>query len=332
MMVSDSEELNDFLTYTNIFSKYIKDYVNATITTEQADTSYCSSVSNKLSCGSEFFETCQQIANFVKNSTDASNTDKIDEQCIYLNYKVNDEMYRIKDISENTTGFYYYFIEEYESHFDFLKKCKIYIKHIDEKTFGNLKKIHELYHNLNIFITNGKSADNCKDLHNAAQLYEDHMGSCRKSNKNNFCRALHNFHHRCFSYINDVTSNCPDVAKTSLFTLGEKVYSEDSDTDGASFNEEEEEEDDDDMDGLVSGSPHNLLIAFAIMLAISFTLYILYRFSPFGSWLRPHIRKGKRNLNMLYQKALNLFNKNRHEELNSPNSIFNMQYYSSQND
>ncbi|SBS82033.1 PIR Superfamily Protein [Plasmodium ovale curtisi] len=328
-MVSDAEEQNDFLTCTNIFSKYITDYVNATITTEHADTSYCSSVSYILSSGSEFFETCQQIANFVKNSTDASNSDKIDEQCIYLNYKLNAEMYRIKNISENTSGFYYYFINEYEKYLDFLNKCNKNIKHIDKETFGNLEKVYELYHKLNIFITNSKSAENCKDLDNTAQLYEDHMRSCRKSNKNNFCRALHNFQHRCFSYINDVTSNCPDVAKTSLFTLGAQVYSEDSDTDDAKF---DEEEDDDDMDGSISGSPHNLLIAFAIILVISFTLYILYRFSPFGSWLRPHIRKGKRNLNMLYEKALNLFNKNRHEELNSTSSLFNMQYYSSQND
>ncbi|SBT55084.1 PIR Superfamily Protein [Plasmodium ovale wallikeri] len=313
-MVSDAEEQNDFLTCTNIFSKYITDYVNATITTEQADTSYCTSISNILPDSSEFTETCKQIANFIKHSTDTSSTDKIDEPCIYLNYKLNAEVYKIKNDHENTSSIFDNFKREYEKHLDFLKKCNKNIKHIDKETFGNLEKIYELYHNLNIFITNSKSAENCKDLDNAAQLYENHMSSCRKSSDNDFCRALHNFHLRCFSYIGDVTSNCPEVSKTSLFKLGSHEFSEDIDTDDAAS----DEEDDDDIDDFGSASPHNFLIAFAII--------------PFGSWLRPHIRKGKRNLNMLYQKALNLFNKNRHEELNSPNSIFNMQYYSSQND
>lgn len=187
-------------------------------------------------------------------------------------------MYRIKNISENTSGFYDYFIEEYENHFDFLKKCKIYIKHIDEKTFGNLKKIHELYHNLNVFTTNSKSADNCKYLKNSAELYEEYVNSCVESSGNDFCRALHNFHLRCFSYIGDVTSNCPEVSKTSLFKLGSHEFSEDIDTDGAVS----DEEDNDGIDYFSSGSPHNLLIAFFIILIISFTLYILYRVKKYS--------------------------------------------------
>ncbi|SBS82070.1 PIR Superfamily Protein [Plasmodium ovale curtisi] len=74
-------------------------------------------------------------------------------------------------------------------------------------------------------------------------------------------------------------------------------------------------------------SAHTVIASLGIVLGLFVILLILYKFTPFGTWMRPQIRRFYRIWNNIKEKGYMLFSdKFESQEINSKNKRYNIAY------
>ncbi|CAG9480931.1 unnamed protein product [Plasmodium vivax] len=78
-------------------------------------------------------------------------------------------------------------------------------------------------------------------------------------------------------------------------------------------------------------SQNSVFIAFSIILVVSVTLFILYKFTPFGSFTRLKIHQNKKKFEKIQDRIHKIFRIHKHHLEDSNNNRFNMPYHPKQN-
>ncbi|KMZ82969.1 hypothetical protein PVIIG_05264 [Plasmodium vivax India VII] len=140
------------------------------------------------------------------------------KKCNFLNYKINDEVRKLKNGSYNNVDFYNRFINEYKTNaYDLKAICKKNIGYLDEDIFRKIEDLYKIYTRFNRFVLPSSSSDvsNCQDITDPVDIYNKHKGTCENDINKDFCVALDNFKNDYQTNIGKIITKCPN-AEVSL--------------------------------------------------------------------------------------------------------------------
>ncbi|SBT85603.1 PIR protein [Plasmodium malariae] len=138
--------------------------------------------------------------------------------------------------------------------------CEQYIKQIDKTTLTKFNELYDLYEKFNNFIKNvATQSVNCQSAQGCYDLYIRYYIECEESNSNEFCEELNNFREAYNKQMINVTA-CPNVPRI-LEPKKNYVF-------------------------FASLTTLTVLIA-------TFTLFLLYKFTPIKSWLYSRLQRKK---------------------------------------
>ncbi|SBS82068.1 PIR Superfamily Protein [Plasmodium ovale curtisi] len=319
--------------YYDAVSSFHKCEANFNSVTKKPDASHngvCKSISTSLQDDeSNLMTPCKRITMYLKYLNDKTTRVDIPLNCKYINYKLNDEVRKLENTSYEHSDLYSKWIAVYRSSpQDISTICKENMQHLDDVIFKKIQDLYNMYHKYNKYITTSGSSNSieCTEFTECVNSYNNYESICTKSSDKNFCNALDSFRIYYQSYSASVVSKC---IGTQVLLRSFQMSTED----GQSFIDGGElEEDDDYIDPFgLQYIGTNIFIMFTIIILLSFLFFILYRFTPFGYWLRPRIKNKIKILKIIYEKSTKLYRNTRNEEKDSLKDPINLQYHSMSN-
>ncbi|VUZ99633.1 PIR protein [Plasmodium vivax] len=193
----------------------------------------------------------------------------IDKACKFFYYWLYNIYFDEKKSSEDTFKLYSALLDIANPYYD-----DIYENHkikINENILKKLKDLDDMHENLNS-IKNKKAKDDnfCKCANDCANIYMTYQETCSESKEINFCHELEIIRGRYKNLVNTI-ENC-NAKKWLPSYIG--------------FNP------------VIS-----VLIPLVGILLISFSLFILYKFTPMYTWIRPQKRKMNKLGNSMYDST-----------------------------
>ncbi|SBT33134.1 PIR Superfamily Protein [Plasmodium ovale wallikeri] len=281
----------------------------------------CYNIENENSLDpNSFLVPCMNVATYI-NSTDK--TCPIENKtliCKYINYSIN-AFIRNNRVSKDKK---LKFIKAYQELFSELKECNNVIENMEDGIFAKVDDIYNMYNNYNKIITGVPStSSDCANANNCVNIYSKYQSICNQKLDDHFCNALRDYKNYYYSKIGSAYTACPNIITTlpSFDTMDESLGSQ-----VAVYDAPEEDDDTDEVPSDLIFIYLNALIIFSIILATSLILFILYKFTPFGIWIRPLLLRKKNIWNNICEKKLQLYDNTRHEQIKSQNEAFNLQY------
>ncbi|KMZ77331.1 hypothetical protein PVIIG_05301, partial [Plasmodium vivax India VII] len=139
--------------------------------------------------------------------------------------------------------------------------CKEQIKEIDINILNNVNDLIKLYENLYSSTLNeeGYTDEKCTNLGECFDLYKTKVELCRADTNEIFCKELENF----IIVYNKIRQNehpCTNIPNRLPHIRGITAAT-------------------------------NTLITFYVILVVPSVLFMTYKFTPFGTWIRRHILK-----------------------------------------
>ncbi|VUZ99670.1 PIR protein, partial [Plasmodium vivax] len=196
---------------------------------------------------------------------------------LYFNYMLKDAKNKYSFKCNNTEECYEKMIEQYindsKSGFDI---CKAYVKDFTNDTFVILNNLNTLYYNFLDKIVFANSNNPCDAAKECLKIYRPFSEICQKGNNKSFCKVLQNFQAQYNDQMNKVTI-CNEALKYLPSPYGTNMR-------------------------II------IISLFIITFAISAIIFILYKCTPCGSYIRPR----KKKLNKLWN------NEGRHLKLKYP--------------
>ncbi|VUZ99648.1 PIR protein, partial [Plasmodium vivax] len=284
-----------------------------------------------------FISDCSKIATYVKNYYSKLSIEKESDRCKYLNYSINDIVKNDENQKYNKEKF----VQAYSGLAKRLNKCESDIKVIEVSVLEKVKELSNIYYEFDKYlkVINKNETTDCQGLPNIVQLYLNDENRC-KGAMDKFCNAVEKF--KNYYHLKISEAKC----KNAVYTL-ESPLSLDHNK-HLSFEEGQKREDraeelEEGSRGQVMSdftpnqedfpemgqSKSTITTASSIILVMSSASFILYKFTPLGTWLRPLVqRKNKKTISM-YDEALRFNNNSSFQTNNSGNAEFNLQYHSS---
>ncbi|SBT55241.1 PIR Superfamily Protein [Plasmodium ovale wallikeri] len=236
-------------------------------------------------------EHCYEIAKYLQHIKDKGEDDT-EYRCKCLNYILNtDKKFNKLTGYEPSKLFKSY--KKLSSKFD---KCYLIIEHI--KNVDVLEKIRKLY-----------------DLNKAKNKLENSISS----NKDNISESAQKFVEYYRNSINDCSTYYNDDYCVELKGFEQYInqcMKSDKHTEAWEI-----------LKTLVPNDGTSIIVPFIMILGIPFFLYILYKFTPLGSWANTQIRKKIKMWNNLPENESELHIP-LHDQLNMENNKFNIKYHS----
>ncbi|CAI7724104.1 Plasmodium vivax Vir protein, putative [Plasmodium vivax] len=291
--------------------------------------SECNNIKNTFDQGNDdgkFFYPCLQIASFIKHLQEKDVTHDRNEYCQFLNYIINSEIKKIKNPHYENPEYYTKLINAYNTNGFSLKKiCEQTSEYISKDIVDKIRKIANIYSKFHNFLNTNDLSSNCEKFGECVQLYKDNKRSCDQQNNALFCSALEKF--RIYSSSqSSVIESCPKERGLLLLSTSQENS---DDADDLSISYEPPDIDETDLD--LGSTRNNLSIAFSILLVISSTMFIIYRFTPIGSWIRLKIYNRKKMFNNSQDEMFQLLQNNRNNSINSNDRGFNVTYHPERN-
>ncbi|SBT74309.1 Plasmodium vivax Vir protein, putative [Plasmodium ovale] len=286
----------------------------------------CSHIEQKNSLQSETFHIpCMKIATYMRDLENKFPVKDGKKHCIYMNYCINRVVKNNGKKGRNESKL----ILGYQNLTSELNICKEYIKHMDDDTFNKVQNIHDIYDEHRKFTNMLKSSTqpNCADFKKCIELYGSHKETCAQNTHKDFCEALQKFKEYHLLNMNLIVGKCNyrDVELPSLgLSFGSYHGDREDQVEWDAGNPDEET-----SHGMET-SNRIPLITFSIIFIISFTFFILYKFTPFGLWLFPRIKKMRKIfLNLVGEK--DMLKNSEIEELYTNNRAYNIKYNAEEN-
>ncbi|SBT55883.1 PIR Superfamily Protein [Plasmodium ovale wallikeri] len=210
------------------------------------------------------------------------------EGCIYLSYRLYKDLISVGN-HDYTTSKFHSKINVYDDTYD---ECDGLIEDINQDVFQKYENLISLYVQLGKILIPSKGPD-CVVAKNCADSYNNYVKECYKNTDDAFCNELENV--RTKYYETMITVTCPGVPKT-----------------------------------LPSTKPHNIaaiiITPLVILLIITFIIFILYKFTPYASWIDFLIRRKKRMWNNLDNETYELSHSSDSPKRNSGNENYHIAY------
>ncbi|SCA60603.1 Plasmodium vivax Vir protein, putative [Plasmodium vivax] len=301
-----------------LFPKFVDVYNISPEKYEHEYVSDCDYINKQFSHENDnsFKIVCQKIGVFIKNLKEYHDLADKNGACKYLNYIINKEIREFNNSDYETNEFYDNLINKFdEKNLNLRTDCTESIKLLDKNVFENMGKLYTLYSSFHKYIYMDEESKDCNEIEKCVPLFKEYTQGCNGDRNDDFCNALLNFSNYAYSH-NSVVMTC--TGETSTFTLGLKRY---TDEDGSV--------DESDFDTDIS--QNSVFIAFSIILVVSVTLFILYKFTPFGSFTRLKIHQNKKKFEKIQDRIHKIFRIHKHHLEDSNNNRFNMPYHPKQN-
>ncbi|SCA60750.1 Plasmodium vivax Vir protein, putative [Plasmodium vivax] len=302
-----------------------------------------------------FYSSCSSIAAFIKHLQSQADTIEKTQKCNFLNYKINDELRKLKNGSYNNVDFYNKLINEYKNYvYDLKAICKKNIGYLNEEVFkkiGDLYKIYTLYNSF--LLPSSSSVDaKCHDISDSVVIYKQYKDTCENDIDKDFCAALDKFKNDYMTIIGHITTKCQNaeeslqsyvqLSEDTVLLLQEDDEDEESAERGVSIDrgisgekgETGGRRDTILQDSLAQEDSHEMgnskstmTIALSSMLVLSSASFLMYKFTPFGSWLRPLIQRNMKQSDKMNEEVLRFYPNSSGNHMDIENSRYNIQYH-----
>ncbi|SBS93039.1 PIR Superfamily Protein [Plasmodium ovale curtisi] len=252
---------------------------------------FCKSFSDVFFSNKYSIERCYSIAKYLQHIKDKGEDD-MEYRCKCLNYILNtDNKFNKLAGYESSKLFKSY--KKLSTKFD---KCYLIIEHIkNDDVLEKIKKLYDLNKAKNKleYSINSDKDNISESAQEFAEYYRNSINDCSTYNNDGYCVELKGFE----QYINQCLKSenhkkAWEILKTLIPNYGASI-----------------------------------IVSFIIMLGIPFFLYILYKFTPLGSWANTQIQKKKKIWNNLLENESQLHIP-LHDQLNMENNKFNIKYHS----
>ncbi|SBT82926.1 PIR protein [Plasmodium ovale] len=319
-----SEGQNELHNYSIIFGIHGANFDNATKDTTDISKDACASISLQHFKNTSFIAPCTKIAKYLKHIKESCHESKVDGNCKYMNYILNEKVQRIKDSFVNGDEFYRNLKITYKKVFPDINICYDKIQYINKDLIEKLKKLHELYHNLNTFITHDDSSTNtyCNYVNISAEKYMNYEEHCKIPSNKELCNEIKNFRTYYYGYLARF-NRCPQ-AKLDLpdfLTPNKEIRNS-----GYGSYSLENGEVDEGVSIEFNQLRTNILISFSIIIIIPFIYFILHKYTPFGTWLCLRIQNIKKMWNNLYSEEFQNPRNSKFHKLSKKSNILNINY------
>ncbi|SBT83445.1 PIR protein [Plasmodium ovale] len=271
-----------------------------------------------------FIVLCNNIAAYIKDLDNKSNELDEPELCLYMNYCINNVVRKQKNDMYNEINL----INAYKELVTQVNKCTNSIEYIDNDVYEKLGDLYKMYINFNQYMNKDSLHNKCDDIQkHVKSLYMEYQMICHENKNKEFCNALEEFKSDYNINIKRI-GECEhvDIMLPSFKDRTERVSGESSSRGGIQGDELSSV-----GDSELGSSSSTILIVFSVILLILVIFFILYKFTPFGPWIRPQILKHKKLWNHIYAKTHKLFHNYGHCQLNSRKPKYNVQFHSMQN-
>ncbi|SBT55854.1 PIR Superfamily Protein [Plasmodium ovale wallikeri] len=275
-----------------------------------------------LSDISTFLTPCKQLVAYINVIESKCAKLNVAQRCIYLNYCINGIFRETKNekISESQ------FITAYKDLLSQFNGCSNNIEYIKNDVFTKVQDLYNIYSLHNKLMNMDSSTQNdCKGYNELVETYMKYKIPCEGKTDNDFCNALEIFKIYYGLYAGTILGKCKDTDIDIDLPSFQSFHVHDSAESEVDLNG--------DFSGHLDNSAYRLLYTtiffpFSVILVIFSILFILYKFTPFGSWLRLRIKNEKRIWKKFYEKKQQLFDDTVHEQLNSEKNQFSIRYHS----
>ncbi|SBT33122.1 PIR Superfamily Protein [Plasmodium ovale wallikeri] len=175
--------------------------------------------------------------------------------------------------------------------------CTFNVDKITGDIFQKLKDLYNLYDHFDKFQKKETcNSSTCNCAQECVDIYNKLEDSCSNDSYSSFCIELDKFGHKYNEHMKD-NDTCEHTLKSVR-----------------SFRK--------------NNLQVILLPPISIILVISFILFILYKYTPFPSWLLLRIKKNKRTRNYLNDESYQLLHNDKSRMDNSQNEPYNIEYHS----
>ncbi|SBT55248.1 PIR Superfamily Protein [Plasmodium ovale wallikeri] len=217
----------------------------------------CEDVSKTHFSSNVFSDPCNKVAKYLYFIKEKQEED-YDNRCRYLNYLLNTKS-EFKTFSNKKCSEMF---AAYKAISSELETCNLNIGCISEEDLRKIKKLHNLHNSfskLEEFIEqNNWQIDSTAE--EFAELYRNATIACQPDNSEDYCVALKEFEILCDHHVK--SKNCSEIAE--LMKYQRKI-----------------------------NKAFKIVVPCIMILCISFFLYILHKFTSFGSWLNAFLIKNK---------------------------------------
>ncbi|SBT58523.1 PIR Superfamily Protein [Plasmodium ovale wallikeri] len=240
-----------------------------------------------------FADQCAKGIIYVNALTEKPTSVDVTTECKYLSYRLYDEVNNHKNGDNTTLKLYNALFSGYDVYSD-RNICNIFTDYINDDIYQKIEKLIELYTNFKRFQTSQKtSSDYCSYAQKCSNSHEILIMKFCLDENNSFCEELEKFKEKYDSGVKSV--NCPNIPK-SLTSI--KRYN---------------------IGAITS-------ITISLILVIPFATFFLLKFTPFGSWLHPIIKKKKKEWKNLNKGVEIFLDDSEGENSNRKDSIYHISY------
>ncbi|SBS89702.1 PIR Superfamily Protein [Plasmodium ovale curtisi] len=238
---------------------------------------------------------CERGIKYLTHLKSYDNFDYRDKGFRYLCYWIYSDVLKDNKSIENVLNIYKEFHKKYEEFESY--KFEGYLKEFSTDILKNLINLTDLYKIFNSFkdiIDN--SCTNHDQVRQCAEKYNIYVDECYAGDDDDFCDELENFKEAYDSAMKNV--NCPENIPKILPPIKRHNI-------GATVS-----------------------IPFAIILVISFFLFIMYKFTPFGLRVSSLLKRKKTMHNDLEQDKNEFVFTSKKPDVNSENKKYSLSYHS----
>ncbi|SBT73393.1 PIR protein [Plasmodium ovale] len=238
---------------------------------------------------------CERGIKYLTHLKTYDNLDDRDKGFRYLCYWIYSDVLKDNKSIENVLNIYKEFHKKYEEFEGY--EFDGYLKEFSTDILKNLINLTDLYKIFNSFKdARDNSCTNEGQVQQCAEKYNIYVDECYAGDDDDFCDELENFKQTYENYMK--TSSCPETIPKILPPIKRHNI-------GATVS-----------------------IPFAIILVISFFLFILYKFTPFGLHVSSILNRKKTIYNDLEQDTNEFIFNSKKPDINSENKKYSLSYHS----
>ncbi|SBT58714.1 PIR Superfamily Protein [Plasmodium ovale wallikeri] len=266
--------------------------------------SYCyEAIRNYPYDPTNFLKTClffiKGLMYLHKNKDTETSTDTQDvsthDHCEYLIYRLNYELEHIMKYPKSVSSFYDNMKTQVQGMISKLNTCKNEFKNLDITVLNNIHALNEMHENLNKLMYNFPyKEETCNNAGHYVKLYNKYISICYSSMDSSFCKELKKLGENYNEYIKEKIIKCPKLENRFLYTGSNNTRTEVTDVQPCETSLRRELVEDG-----INSSPivhdtetplgHKIFTGFSISLSILLILFIMYKFTSFGTRLSTKI-------------------------------------------
>ncbi|GAW84338.1 variable surface protein [Plasmodium gonderi] len=259
-----------YFDFTGIFPSCVQEYNAAE---KNSNTSVilnpfnniCVGIKSQLGItGAYFVWTCSVLSNYLETIKVKSNEDDIKRSCKYFNYRLKNELKKINHSCSGERDCYENMITVYnKKNKKGLDKCRNHVENLDEVIFSKLGNLNWLYNNLGNFETDSHKCPSSRTYFNK---YLDIYKTCHANDNTSFCEVLKKFKEEHMNSKKD-ENTCTLVPR--ILHQANK-----------------------------GGMRKVILTVTLLTFTVLIIIFILYMYTPYGSYVKPCIMKLKNMWNI----------------------------------